>query len=902
MKLPRSAYSIFLGTLIVGWACVVDGAVAPPSGLRIISDVYVAVDGVDTNSGTLQKPVASLEAARDLVRRYKQNGKLSTNGCTVWIRGGTYYRNATFTLDAQDSGTQSAPISYRAYANETVILTGALPIKNFTSVSDASTLARLPASARSAVRMADLKPLGIPDYGSLTNRGASRQERVDLRSGYTRPWMVELFFDDQRQQLSRWPNQDKSEEVWAYTVAPVPGTWKENPTDNWFTYREENPSKWALTEEAWVHGMWTYGWSDSYEKVLAIDGGAKKITTDRPGDYGFTADCPYEALNVLEELDQPGEWVIDRANHRIYFWPPAIGINERSALSVLAADFINAVDVSHVTLQNIVFERGRASGISLRRSSNVLVAGCTFRNLGNMGVVVGNSIYNSSADILPVTHNYEGGRSNRVVGCLLHDLGEGGIVLSGGDRTTLEPCGHMALNNYIHHFNVNVRCYRPAVKLDGVGATVSHANIHDSPHHAISFEGNDHVIEYCNIYRVCKDTEDAGVIYSCGRDWRQRGTVIRYNFIHPSREHGIYLDDFTCGVTMHGNILLNVNFPILIGGGRDNTASNNLVIGHSSVGWHVNNRGVTWAASSISGLVNKLKTVNYASAPYATKYPELLSLQADIKRYEADSSSTNLCELAMAKGNRVTGNVFLSAKAYNYNIDTNRIEQAGNLYYRYLSDFSGFTVSPTVQAVRTRILSLKSSSEPMVAGFQQIPRGQIGVYDDSFGLGLGSRTPSYPTLSSRAPFPGQSLSIPGIVQVEDFDEGSEGDACQNPESDDYGNNAWGSGRYRLEAPFYIWGSLESGRRKYLVDAIRVGAWLEYTVNVAQTGVYNMSLVSSSMSGSFHLSLDGKQITPSMTATNATCAVELTEGTHALRLGCDRDGGGRLDYMRFEKAP
>ncbi len=95
----------------------------------------------------------------------------------------------------------------------------------------------------------------------------------------------------------------------------------------------------------------------------------------------------------------------------------------------------------------------------------------------------------------------------------------------------LTPAGHYAENNHIHHYARWNRMYSPAISISGVGNRAAHNLIHDAPHQAIDFGGNDHVIEFNEIHDVCYESNDAGAIYS-GRNWTMRGTVIRYNFMH----------------------------------------------------------------------------------------------------------------------------------------------------------------------------------------------------------------------------------------------------------------------------------------------------------------------------------------------------------------------------------
>ncbi len=94
----------------------------------------------------------------------------------------------------------------------------------------------------------------------------------------------------------------------------------------------------------------------------------------------------------------------------------------------------------------------------------------------------------------------------------------------------------------------------------------------NSPHEAITYKGNNHIIEYNSIHDVCLLSDDAGAIHS-GRSWVWYGNIIRYNCIYNvgSGEHkpdGIYLDDALSGQHIYGNLLINIpRNSIHIGGG-----------------------------------------------------------------------------------------------------------------------------------------------------------------------------------------------------------------------------------------------------------------------------------------------------------------------------------------------
>ena len=235
--------------------------------------------------------------------------------------------------------------------------------------------------------------------------------------------------------------------------------------------------------------------------------------------------------------------------------------------------------------------------------------------------------------------------------------GGGGILLAGGDRKTLTPSRHYAENNHIHDYGRWNRTYKAGISIDGVGTRVANNLIHDAPHQAIFVSGNDNLIELNEIHRVCTETGDAGAFYM-GRDWAQRGNIVRYNYFHDLRAGGldgqggfsevmaVYLDDWMSGATIFGNIFYKAGRAVLIGGGRDNVVENNVFVDcHPAV--HIDARGLGWANYYFNGketiLFDRLKLVAHDQPPYSTRYPRLATILAD--------------EPAQAKGNRVARNI-----------------------------------------------------------------------------------------------------------------------------------------------------------------------------------------------------------------------------------------------------
>lgn len=89
----------------------------------------------------------------------------------VVIRGGVYARSATLTLGKNDSGAPGAPIVYRGCPGEEARILGGRVVTEWKPVSDRAVLARLTPEARGKVVQADLKALGVTDYGQVKSGG-----------------------------------------------------------------------------------------------------------------------------------------------------------------------------------------------------------------------------------------------------------------------------------------------------------------------------------------------------------------------------------------------------------------------------------------------------------------------------------------------------------------------------------------------------------------------------------------------------------------------------------------------------------------------------------------------------------------------------------------------------------
>jgi len=592
-------------------------------------ELYVAPDGSDAAAGTEEQPFATLERARDVLRQLKKESKLAQGGATVFACGGHYGMLQPFALTAEDSGTASAPIRYRAAEGEMPVFSGGIRLSGFEPVTDAAILARLPEEGRGKVVQVDLAKYGVGELKPLRLGG------FNSGLGFKTHPAMELFFDGKAMPMSRWPNEGfvRVADVSVKDGHKIHG--REGSKTGRIVYDGDRPVRWKDEAAVLLYGYWFFDWADSYERVASIDTEKFEIVLDEPyAGYGYRPGAPYYAVNLLCEIDMPGEWYLDRVNGVLYFYPPSDPSAAVVELSVADYPFVQLDNVSYTTLQGFVWELGGADAVVIRGGDHCLVAGCTVRRCGGNGIVV------------------EGGSSHALMGCDVYSMGRGGVVVSGGDRKTLTRGNHLIENCDIHELSRIDHTYTPAILLSGVGNRIARNLLHDIPSSAMRVDGNDHVVELNEIHHVVQESDDQGGADMWGNA-TYRGNVYCYNYWHhignqvnPHEapgcgQAGIRLDDAISGTRIFGNVFYRSSAGklgfggIQIHGGKDNVIENNVfaecmaAVSFSAWGeerWH-------------KFVAEAMKADAIDAELYVKRYPELARLPED---HDVNRISRNL--------------------------------------------------------------------------------------------------------------------------------------------------------------------------------------------------------------------------------------------------------------------
>ncbi len=566
----------------------------------------VSPSGRDSNPGTRRRPFRSLERARDAVSELKSvAGEVPEGGVTVWLRGGRYAVTNTFELGEGDSGAFGAPVVYRAWPGERPVLDGGCRVGKFRRVRDEAVLARLVPEARDHVRVADLRQQGV---GEL-------KAQVGYGYGVSNKRVREVFHGGKPLQIARWPNEGqlKIEEV-------------SDPTNQVFVAALERAKRWQGAKDIMASGYWKHLWALSTLQVEVDTEGGGSVRMIEKSNYGVREGQPFYLLNMLEEIDQPGEWYIDHREGLLYLWPAESLWFNPVVVSVWDKPFIVAKGVREVVFQGLELEYGQQHGIVLHGCANTAVIGCRIERMGGIALEASSSL------------------NLKIYGNCFNTLGHSGMHVSGGSRKSLSSSQIVIENNEVYNFGRLSKTYSPALLLDGCGTRVAHNWFHHAPSSAMRIEGNDHVIEYNQVDNVVLESDDQGGIDMWG-DPSYRGVVIRYNRWQdiggsdvPCGQAGIRLDDAISGVVIYGNWFERCSTSLFGGvqihGGHMNIVDNNFFVecrhGVSVSAWGMKR----WHEYLKQGHIEKkiFESVNIRVPPYLTRYPEITKLyqQADV--------------------------------------------------------------------------------------------------------------------------------------------------------------------------------------------------------------------------------------------------------------------------------
>ncbi|HMN28056.1 MAG TPA: right-handed parallel beta-helix repeat-containing protein, partial [Caldilineaceae bacterium] len=446
-----------------------------------------------------------------------------------------------------------------------------------------------------------------------------------------------LFFNGEPQIRARYPNFDPENPLyggWVFTEdAAEPGS------ESAFKYRPDTfARRWAKPTEAEANIFSGLGWANDIITIKELDEATRTITLvhgtkdhDRPWNYESNPFRPgnrFFVENLLEELDQPGEWCLDSEEGRLYFWPPT-PLAEGEVVAPYLDCLISLRGAAWITISgftlsettdgdNYLHDGGEGYGpmtpiagwkycgdaIHLRDSAYCCIEENRIYAVGGNGIYL--EEYNLRHTIRRNEIAYAGANGIVLLGSKRrHPAPEELSRWEGRNRHQSHKQPHPQFNqivdNHIHHCG-SINKYVAAIFM-GVsdGNLIAHNLIEYMPHHGINLGTNSYgrnILEYNIVRHVALETHDTGAINSWMEDEydsERVGHVIRFNLIDDVRgchfddqgvlrndalTFGIYLDNYTSNCFVYGNIVTRATGTgITVHCGKNNIFENNIIIG-----------------------------------------------------------------------------------------------------------------------------------------------------------------------------------------------------------------------------------------------------------------------------------------------------------------------------------
>ncbi|MEX0728075.1 MAG: right-handed parallel beta-helix repeat-containing protein [Planctomycetaceae bacterium] len=513
---------------------------------------YVSAEGNDQWPGRRPAPSAdrqdgpfsTLTAARDAIRRLK-NANQIPGAVDVVILDGTYHLTEPLVLTPEDSGDEQHPVTWSAYPGHRPVLSGGRVVDGWKPYEGQIVTSHLP----------DVK------VGTWNFR--------------------QIFFRGERQTRSCWPNPDPADPLysgWAFIETDA-ATENSVPYTHRFS-ADQPPRTWSHPDQAEMNVFPWYCWVNDLIPVKTADAAAQSISLTRAPNFGFMPLMPgnrFRVENMLEELDQPGEWCLRTDTGTLYFWPPE-DLQPGDVVVPVVDTLIELrgtaeSPLQHITISGLTFSHTRTpfpddlhenfhsptvrgAGITLEHGDGCRVEGNRFVMLGGDGV------------------RLQGANArNEIVGNEIGHIGGAGVVLAGldkegnaGDTPDFENQDSLRRNsvrfpklvrnvisdNDIHHcgyFKKNcggVHMYA----VNSVDNVISHNRIHDMSDKGMVMQDGfgRYIVEYNDMQRLGREIADTGGIMV--NRWfvldddpeLSAGAVIRFNLIRDCIGCGAYAE------------------------------------------------------------------------------------------------------------------------------------------------------------------------------------------------------------------------------------------------------------------------------------------------------------------------------------------------------------------------
>lgn len=677
-------------------------------------EIYVSENGNDLADGTISAPLKSVSAAVSLAEKYRAEN----NSVRIIFRGGTYRFSKTISISDKLSGTKDVSTTFEAYDNEEVNFKASVPldVSQAKPVEDSEILDRLYKDVRNKVVVIDLKQQGISQNDILLSQNINGMYAL---AGWEDSWVEAngLYLNDKEQPLSRWPN-DRHYVRWTSSVGQQS-----------FVYSESNPSRWTKAKDFWVGGFPQYDYSYIRMSVKEIDPVEKVITViDNPVvPFSSYMTRRWAAFNLLEEIDVPGEYYIDRENMNLYYYPPHNLEGQSLELSLLGRAMFDIRKASNITFKNLNISQSRSNAIFMENVDNIDFLECSFKDI-DVNAIFCRGTQRAITSGNHWQYQYKDASYNiDIKSCDFYNMGMAAVDLPGGNIDILKMSNNVIEDCFIQR--TAQKSFWEALSIRGCGVTVRNNNISFSPQQAIRPWGCLHMIENNEFSDILRENDDCGVIYWGGNSLL-RGTMVQYNYFHDcssieemvyNHKSSVYWDDGQSSMSAQNNIFANIEGRSIFSNGAGDTLHRYNTSVNLQQEWYFADhpkRENEIVTDDVFGTVAEAMNDIYDKELYFEKWPALEALSRGInpkkftKIYEnlAVNCGDGFVGLQEQKFSSFTDNVFLK--------NTDEV------------DYNDMFVDPENQDFRLKKDSEMAKKNPNLLNEENFDIEKIGMYRD----------------------------------------------------------------------------------------------------------------------------------------------------------------------------
>lgn len=436
----------------------------------------------------------------------------------------------------------------------------------------------------------------------------------------------QLVVNGKAQILARYPNYDENGHYWqGYAEDAI---------------SKERVASWKKPKGAYFHALHGGRWGGFHFEIAGVnEDGTPILEGGHQNNRGSRPHKEYRMVeNVLEELDSPGEWYLDKDNNKLYYWPTKdVNINTSKFEVSVLKDLIQIVGtleapVKNVTISGIKFENTQRTFMEdfepLLRSDWTIYRGSVLFFEGTENCKIENSEFTNLGGNVIMASKYNKGL--QIIGNHIHDCGASAVSFVGdasavrspsfnygkyinledldtalGPKNELYPRECIVKDNLIHRIG-RIEKQTAGVQISmAMDITVSHNSIYDVPRAGINIGDGTwggHILEYNDVFNTVLETSDHGSFNSWGRDrfWHPKRnvmnkittenpempkwdaiktTVIRNNRFRCDHGWDIDLDDGSSNYHIYNNLMLNSGLKLREGFYR--VAENNIMVNNS---------------------------------------------------------------------------------------------------------------------------------------------------------------------------------------------------------------------------------------------------------------------------------------------------------------------------------